>query len=105
MAAPLRGRARRAPASAGKIPLKPGAASRHSWGPASLETLAGTLGLDRERFQRALDSSTWNHSVDLDAVEGQRRQITATPTFFINGKALLGAQPLERFAQAIDAEL
>ncbi len=72
---------------------------------ASLEKLAGKLGLDLERFRRALDSSTWNHYVDLERTEAQRRGISAAPTFFINGKPIVGAQPLERFARVIDAEL
>ncbi|SEU26169.1 DsbA family protein [Stigmatella erecta] len=72
---------------------------------ASLEKLAGKLNLDVERFRRALDSSTWTNYVDMEVVEGQRRKIMATPTFFINGKIIAGARPLSVFAQTIDAEL
>jgi protein-disulfide isomerase len=71
----------------------------------SLEALAGKLNLDVERFRRALDSSTWSHYVDTEVAEAQRRGISGTPTFFVNGKAIIGAQPLHVFAQAIDAEL
>jgi protein-disulfide isomerase len=31
--------------------------------------------------------------------------VTGTPTFFINGRVLTGAQPLEAFARMIDDEL
>jgi protein-disulfide isomerase len=72
---------------------------------ASLEKLAGKLNLDVKRFQRALDSSTWTNYVDTEVVEGQRRKVMATPTFFINGKTLAGARPMNVFEQAIDAEL
>ncbi|ADO68187.1 DsbA family protein [Stigmatella aurantiaca] len=72
---------------------------------ASLEKLAGQLNLDVERFQRALDSSTWNNYVDMERTESQRRRVTAAPTFFVNGKPLLGAQPLSVFAQTIDEAL
>lgn len=72
---------------------------------ASLEKLAGTLNLDVERFRRSLDSSTWSHYVDMEVVEGQRRKVMATPTFFINGKTIAGARPMNIFEQAIDAEL
>lgn len=72
---------------------------------ASLEALATKLNLDMTRFRRALDSSTWNNYVDTEVAEGQRRAIAGTPTFFINGKPLIGAQPLSTFTDAIDAEL
>jgi protein-disulfide isomerase len=72
---------------------------------ASLEALAGKLNLDVERFRRALDSSTWSNYVETEVAEAQRRGIRGTPTFFVNGKAIIGAQPLQVFAQAIDAEL
>lgn len=72
---------------------------------AALETLAGTLKLDPERFRRALDSSTWRNYVDTEVVEGQRRKITATPTFFVNGQVLAGVRSMDVFEQAIDAAL
>jgi protein-disulfide isomerase len=72
---------------------------------ASLEALAGKLQLDPERFRRALDSSTWRTYVETDAAEAQRRGVKGTPTFFVNGKAIIGAQPLSVFAEAIDAQL
>lgn len=72
---------------------------------ASLEALAGKLNLDVERFRRALDSSTWSNYVDTELAEGERRGISGTPTFFINGKPVIGAQPLSAFTEAIDAEL
>lgn len=72
---------------------------------ASLEALAARLGLDVERFRRALDSSTWNNYVDMELAESQRRGIGATPTFFVNGETIAGAQPLSVFAQTIDAAL
>lgn len=72
---------------------------------ASLEALAGKLQLDVERFRRALDSSTWRTYVETDAAEAQRRGVSGTPTFFVNGKAIIGAQPLSVFAEAIDAQL
>jgi protein-disulfide isomerase len=39
------------------------------------------------------------------AAEAQRRGIRGTPTFFVNGKPVVGAQPLSVFTQTIDAEL
>lgn len=40
---------------------------------------------------------------DID--EATKLGITGTPAFFINGRFLNGAQPLEKFVQIIDEEL
>ena len=37
--------------------------------------------------------------------EGTQLGVSGTPTFFINGRNLTGAQPLEAFAKVIDEEL
>jgi len=71
----------------------------------SLEGYATKLGLDLVRFRKALDGSTWANYVDAEVVEAQRRGIAGTPSFFINGKAIMGARPMEDFTQVIDAEL
>jgi protein-disulfide isomerase len=71
----------------------------------SLEALAGKLNLDMERFRRALSSSTWSNYVETEVAEAQRRGVSGTPTFFINGKAVIGAQPVGVFEEAIDAAL
>lgn len=71
----------------------------------SLEKYAKALGLDLERFNKALDSKASDEYVTADALEGQKRGITGTPTFFINGTSIVGAQSLETFTERIDAEL
>ena len=40
---------------------------------------------------------------DID--EGGRLGVLGTPTFFINGRVISGAQPLESFARIVDEEL
>ena len=40
-----------------------------------------------------------------DIEEGTRAGVTGTPAFFINGRLISGAQPLEQFVQIIDEEL
>jgi len=40
-----------------------------------------------------------------DIEEGNRVGVTGTPGFFINGRLVSGAQPLEAFARVIDDEL
>jgi protein-disulfide isomerase len=40
-----------------------------------------------------------------DYNDGLRLGVQATPTFFINGTQIVGAQPYENFQQLIEAEL
>ena len=47
----------------------------------------------------------YKNPVQTSNVEGARLGITGTPTFFINGRILVGAQPFEAFAKIIDEEL
>jgi protein-disulfide isomerase len=72
---------------------------------ASLEKYAQELGLNVDKFKAALDSGKFNAQIDADAAEGQRLGASGTPTFFINGRTLVGAQPLEAFKRVIDEEL
>jgi protein-disulfide isomerase len=44
-------------------------------------------------------------TVQDDDAEGQRFGVNGTPTFFVNGRYLQGAQPIESFSQLIDEEL
>jgi protein-disulfide isomerase len=71
----------------------------------SLETYAQELGLDMTKFKAALDSGKFKAKVDADAKEGAGVGATGTPTFFINGNRLVGAQPFDAFKTAIDKEL
>ena len=43
--------------------------------------------------------------VDADYAAGRSYGVSGTPTFFINGKKLVGAYPYEVFEQLIEAEL
>ena len=71
------------------------------------EKLAGfarELGLDAERFESDFKSETVASAVQRDFEEGQNSGVSGTPTFEINGKRLVGFQPLETFEQAIEEE-
>jgi protein-disulfide isomerase len=50
-------------------------------------------------------SGTYQATVPLDIEEGRRAGATGTPAFFINGRLVSGAQPLDRFVQIIEEEL
>lgn len=68
---------------------------------ADLVAYAGRLGLDRAAFGRCLDSGRHRAAVEADHREGLAAGVRGTPTFFINGRRLVGAQPLEAFRAAI----
>ena len=44
-------------------------------------------------------------TVQRDIEEGTRLGVTGTPAFFVNGRPLSGAQPLNAFVKLIDDEL
>lgn len=66
---------------------------------------AEQLKLDGKNFAACLDSGKHAATVQADVEEGIHLGITGTPTFFINGRLLVGAQPLEAFQRIIDREL
>jgi protein-disulfide isomerase len=79
-----------------------------SQSPATIEDFrrsAEQLKLDLKSFGQCLDSGKHQAAVEADVQEGARLGVTGTPTFFINGRILVGAQPLESFRKIIEAEL
>jgi protein-disulfide isomerase len=70
-----------------------------------LVAYAMNLKLDRDRFERCLDRRTFRAAVEADFAEGRELGVRSTPTFLINGKPLVGAQPIETFRAAIDDAL
>jgi protein-disulfide isomerase len=73
--------------------------------PADLKRYAAEIGLDRAAFDRCLDEGQARAAVEQDLNQGQQLGVAATPTFFINGRFVSGAQPFERFKAIIDEEL
>jgi len=70
-----------------------------------LKEHAAALGLDAAAFAQCLDSSRHTADVQRDVEAGTGYGVSGTPSFFINGRPLVGAQPFEGFAQVIDDEL
>ncbi len=56
-------------------------------------------------FEQCLTNGKYKSLVQKDVDEGTRLGVNGTPTFFINGRVLSGAQPLATFAGIIDDEL
>jgi len=72
---------------------------------ADLKGYAREIKLDVPRFEECLVSGATSTLVLDDVRMGEEICVSATPTFFINGQVLSGAQPLEAFKAVIDAEL
>ena len=73
--------------------------------PATFERYAGEIGLDLARFKTDAASAEVRKRIDADMRQAQELNVSGTPSFFINGRFLSGAQPFENFKRVIDAEL
>jgi len=66
---------------------------------------ATDLGLDVDAFTACLSSGEHDTFIQEDMDYSLGIGVQSTPTFFINGLAIVGAQPLSNFQQLIDKEL
>jgi len=73
--------------------------------PDQLKIYAQDVGLDVPAFEQCVNSGAYEAAVQRDVEEGARVGVTGTPAFFINGRLLTGAQPLEGFLRVIEEEL
>lgn len=69
----------------------------------NLLMIAQDIGLDMERFEDAFLSERYGDAVEASFRMGQDAGVTGTPTFVIDGRVIVGAQPLEVFIRAIEA--
>jgi protein-disulfide isomerase len=71
----------------------------------SLKKYAADLGLDAAAFDSCLETSKYGERVRSGVEQGSRLGVNSTPTIYINGRMLSGAQPIETFSTLIDEEL
>lgn len=72
------------------------------------EDLAGyaeQAGADAAAFSQCVTEGRFDAEVERDIAAGRAAGVTGTPTFFINGRMLGGAQPLDEFVRVIEEEL
>jgi len=81
-------------------------------GEQDLKTFANNAGLDMSKFNACYDDQSKFKEIVGEGSqpgkwyqEGTARGIDATPSFFINGQKLIGAQPYEEFKKIIDEKL
>jgi len=72
---------------------------------ADLDKYAQEIGLDMGKYKAAMDSHKFKDAIKRDSDEAEKFGARGTPNFFINGRNLRGAQPVEAFKATIDEEI
>jgi len=73
--------------------------------PEALKRYAAEAGVDAAKFNQCLDTSKYESRVQDAIRAGGRLGIQSTPTVYVNGRMINGAQPIEVFQAVIDEEL
>ncbi|MBI5742779.1 MAG: DsbA family protein [Candidatus Niyogibacteria bacterium] len=71
----------------------------------NLKKFAGALKLDQAKFDSCLDDHKYKSAVEASLKTGQALGVTGTPTTFVNGQEIVGAQPIAQFEALIKAAL
>ncbi len=66
---------------------------------------AETIGMDMNAFNTCLDSGKYDTVVEASFKDGAKLGVTGTPTFFVNGRMMVGVAPYEKMKAMIDEEL
>jgi len=70
-----------------------------------LKQHAANLKLNTATFDQCLDSGKYTSKVQAGLQEATKLGLSSTPSVFINGRLVMGAQPFEAFQAIIDDEL
>ncbi|MBI2074291.1 MAG: DsbA family protein [Candidatus Levybacteria bacterium] len=71
----------------------------------NLVKYAANVDIDTNQFASCLNSDKYAKQVQDDLSEGQKAGVNGTPTLFVNGIPIVGAQPYSAFKTVIDQEL
>lgn len=71
----------------------------------ALDSIAAQVGLDTKTWKDCIAANKYKTEIETDYSYGTQLGISGTPTFFINGLPLVGAQPYSAFKKVIDQEL
>ena len=80
-------------------------ADQSKLGKEGLQATAKSVGVDMDKFNTCLDGGKYMSMIEKDIQQGKDLGVKSTPTFFVNGKLIQGAQPFEAFKELIDEEL
>ncbi|MEO8335636.1 MAG: DsbA family protein [bacterium] len=70
-----------------------------------LGDLAKSLNLDMPKYNSCMDTEKFRANVQANLQEGERRQVSQTPSFIIGDQKIPGAIPFDVFRKLVDAEL
>lgn len=70
-----------------------------------LISYAKELGLDVKQFSKSIDSGKFTNVINSDIELAQSMDLYNTPTFYINGRQVVGERPFDYFKKIIDEEL
>ena len=70
-----------------------------------LKLAAKKIGVKTDVFEKCLSENKYLEQVKADMEEGKKAKVKSTPTFFVNGQLINGAQPINVFSDLIDEEL
>jgi protein-disulfide isomerase len=73
--------------------------------PADLARRASNLRLDAPAFEACLSSGRHDEAIRASVRQGEELGVTGTPAYFVNGRMLSGARPIEAFAELVEDEL
>jgi protein-disulfide isomerase len=71
----------------------------------AMEGFARELKLDATKFKADMESESCKQQLGTNQNLLSRVGVRGTPAFFINGRYLVGAMPVDRFKQIIDEEM
>ncbi len=78
---------------------------QYGLGETAYQQYAADLDLDMTTFNDCLSNGTYQEAVQADMDFAIDLGVRSTPTFFINGLAVVGAQPLSVFQKVVSQEL
>lgn len=70
-------------------------------GSMAIKSLAADAGLDMAKFNQCYDNNMTDPELNRYIQQGNDANIYATPTFFVNGRAVVGPKSLEQFECAL----
>jgi protein-disulfide isomerase len=71
----------------------------------NFEKWAGEIGIDGAKFKQDMADPALKKKVEVQQRQGMSLGARGTPAFFINGRFLSGAQPVDAFKKVIDEEM
>jgi len=80
-------------------------ANQSELGKDQLIAKAKKMGIKEGEFKTCMDNQKYFPQIEKDIEQGKKLSVKSTPTFFVNGMLVMGAQPIEVFSEIIDSEL